>query len=121
MMNKHSLKLGFLIPNECEFCLQLNRLWEVIITFLKVCVKRDFNNKLFVKTEKTTAKTCVNWIGKIVFKKGKIIKKTKMAYTNATSDGQTNYNVTIEVCAGKYEDYKFPLDTGEWFLVLMAK
>lgn len=36
-----------------------------------------------------------------------------MAHLNTTSDGQNNNNVTVELCAGKYVDYKFPVDTRE--------
>lgn len=37
-----------------------------------------------------------------------------MTQINTTTDAQTSLNVTIEVCAGKYEDYPFPVDTGEF-------
>ena len=36
-----------------------------------------------------------------------------MTHINTTTDAQTSLNVTVEVCAGKYEDYPFPDDTGE--------
>lgn len=36
-----------------------------------------------------------------------------MTHINTTTDAQTSLNVTVEVCAGKYEDYPFPVDTGE--------
>lgn len=35
-----------------------------------------------------------------------------MTSTNITSpDVQQFYNVTLESCSGKYEDYQFPIDT----------
>lgn len=40
-----------------------------------------------------------------------------MSQTNATSDGQPAFNVTTEVCAGKYGTYKFSADKREFLLL----
>lgn len=42
-----------------------------------------------------------------------------MTSTNISStDAQNFYNVTLETCAGKYEDYTFPINTRKLIFIL---
>lgn len=44
-----------------------------------------------------------------------------MTSTNiSATDAQNFYNVTLETCAGKYEDYTFPINTRELILNILG-